>query len=153
MRRRKTQCLPCNVDWSDAGEGRHFGVSPVVGRRRAIEAPFSGAQQQRRFQAPSPIFRRHLRLQAPVQVPLQASLEAPFATPFQASFRCHVRRTPKAPIQALHQALFKAGFSYHSRRRPWKRHSGAVHSNWRAPLRLFLPLDARQLQSLECYRC
>ncbi|CBI35157.3 unnamed protein product, partial [Vitis vinifera] len=81
---------------------------------------------------------------------LQAPLEAPFAAPFQERFRCHVRCTPKAPIQVLHQALFKAGFSHHSRRRPWKRHSGAIHSSWRAPLRLFLPLD---VVLVWCSRC
>ena len=139
-------CLPCNADWSDTG-GCGFGASPVVGKGEQqchLQESFPPSSA-----SPGVVCRRCFLLQAPVQAPLQA----PFAALFQVRFRCHVRRTPKAPIQALHQALFKAGFNHYSRRCPWKRHLGAVHSSWRAPLRLFLPLNARQLQSLECYRC
>lgn len=104
----------------------------------------SSAVFRRHLQSSGAICRRHLRLQAP--------LEAPFAALFQARFRCHVRRTPKAPIQALHQALFKAGLSHHlgtigdalrSTIGDALRSaiSGVVYSSRRAPVRLFLVLE------------
>ncbi|RVW88179.1 Copia protein [Vitis vinifera] len=69
------------------------------------------------------ICRRRFLLQAPVQAPLQAPLEAPFVGVVPPSWA-----SPSAIPGMLQETPLEAP-------------SGAVHSNWRAPLRLFLPLD------------